>query len=316
MVPCYNHRMTVTIALDIGGTNMRAAVFPENSEKPIKHTLVTTYINGKTSVDRIVDLIRDVIPPGEEVDAIGIAVPALIDPKQGDIIVAVNLPEFIGVPIPQIIQNTFGVPVLMGNDANLAAMGEWHYGAGKGHQHLVYLTIGTGVGGSVIIEGRLLVGHHGLAPELGHVTVLPDGPLCVCGQRGHLEALVSGTAIAAYVAEQLKEGRPSALKGKPDTKTISQAAWLGDPLAQEAFNRAGHYLGLAIANFIMIFNPSIVILGGGVSQAGELLLNPVQKTVRQSVMSDHFLQDLIITSAALGDDAGLFGALALARDSL
>lgn len=295
---------------------MRAAVFPENDEKPSSHTRITTYANGKTSIDRLLGLIQNVIPVGEEVNAIGIAMPALIDPQKGDILVAVNLPEFIGVPIPQIIQNTFGVPVLMGNDANLAAMGEWHYGAGKGHQHLVFLTIGTGIGGSVISGGQLLVGQHGLAAELGHVTVLPDGPLCVCGQRGHLEALASGTAIAAYVAEQLKQGRPSSMIGKPDTKTISHAAQLGDPLAQEAFNRAGHFLGLAIANFIMIFNPSIVIIGGGVSQSGDLLLEPVRKSIHQSVMSEHFLQDLIITQSALGDDAGLYGALALAREAI
>jgi glucokinase len=160
------------------------------------------------------------------------------------------------------------------------------------------------------------LGSHGLAAELGHVTILPDGPLCGCGQRGHLEALASGTGIAAYVAKQLASGRQSSLAGKPETKEISQAAKNGDELANEAFQRAGHYLGLGVANYLMIFNPSIVIFGGGVSQVGDLLFEPMRETLNKSVLSKHYLQGLVITTAELGDNTGLYGALALARDSI
>ena len=307
--------MSVTLALDAGGTHMRAAVFTGDSDSPIHQKRIRTYADGEDSLDRLLELIRVVTPPEQKIQAIGIAVPGPIDPVKGVILTAPNLKEWTNVPIAERIQAEIGAPAFLGNDANLAALGEWHYGAGKGHHHLVYLTISTGIGGGVISADRLLLGNHGFAAELGHVTILPDGPECSCGQRGHLEALSSGPAIASYVAEQLANGRTSALAGYPDAKTISQAAKNGDPLAKEAFERAGYYLGLAVANFLMIFNPSIVIFGGGVSQTGELLLEPVRQVVYQSVLSEDYLRDLVFTQAALGDDSGLYGALALAREA-
>jgi len=313
---CYNHPMTITIALDIGGTHMRVAAFPESEKKPTFHKRIRTYTNGETSIDRLINLILEAIPPGECVDAVGIAVPGPVDPEKGIILTAPNLPEWEGVPIPQRIESEIGAPAFLGNDANLAALGEWRYGAGRGHHDLLYFTISTGIGGGVISNDRLLLGAHGLAAELGHVTILPDGPLCGCGQRGHLEALASGTGIAAYVAEQLASGRSSSLIGKPETKDISQAAKNGDELANEAFQRAGHYLGLGVANYLMIFNPSIVIFGGGVTQVGDLLFDPMRETLNKSVLSKHYLQGLVITTAELGDNTGLYGALALARDSI
>lgn len=306
--------MSITLALDIGGTQMRAAVFPENSDIPSSLTRIPTYSNGETSLTRLVDLIRQVTQSGETLQSIGIAVPGPIDPETGMILTAPNLPEWVGVPIPERLQSEIGVPVFLGNDANLAAMGEWRYGAGRGHHDLLYLTISTGIGGGVISDDRLLVGSKGLGAELGHVTILPEGPICSCGRRGHLEALSSGPGIAAFVAEQLAQGRGSTLSGHPNAKHIAEAAKQGDALAQEAFDHAGYYLGLMIANYLMIFNPSIVVLGGGVSLTGDLLLDPVRKTVKESVLSEHYLEDLVITQAALGDDAGLYGALALARE--
>jgi glucokinase len=308
--------MTIIIALDIGGTQMRAAVFPTDSDSPSSLTRIPTYANGETSLDRLVGLIRQVMPPDEIIQSIGIAVPGPIDPATGMILTAPNLPEWVGIPIPEQLQSILNVPVFLGNDANLAALGEWHYGAGQGHHDLLYLTISTGIGGGVISDDRLLVGGRGLGAELGHVTILPDGPVCSCGQRGHLEALSSGPGIAAFVAEQLGQGRESILTGQLDAKQVAEAARLGDALAKEAFERAGYYLGLMIANYLMIFNPSIVVLGGGVSMTGDLLLEPVRKTVQLSVLSKHYLQDLVITQAALGDDAGLYGALALAREGV
>ncbi len=224
---CYNRAMSITLALDIGGTQMRAAVFPEDSEVPSSLTRIPTYVNGETSLGRVVDLIRQVTPPGETIQSIGIAVPGPIDPVSGVILTAPNLPEWVGIPIPQRLQSEIGVPVFLGNDANLAAMGEWKYGAGRGHHDMLYLTISTGIGGGVISDDRLLVGSKGLGAELGHVTILPDGPVCSCGQRGHLEALSSGPGITAYVAEQLAQGRKSALTGLPDAKHIAEAALPG-----------------------------------------------------------------------------------------
>lgn len=295
---------------------MRAAVFPKGSEAPSSQIRIRTYEDGTTSLDRLIELIRQITPTDETIESIGIAAPGPLDPKTGIILAAPNLPEWVGVSIPQRLKEAVGAPAFLGNDANLAGVGEWRYGAGRGHHNLVYLTVSTGIGGGVISDDHLLVGAHGLGAELGHVTILPDGPICGCGQPGHLEALASGPAIAKFVAGQLEAGRSSSLSGTPDTKAISQAAREGDALAEEAFQRAGHYLGLMIANYLMIFNPTIVILGGGVSLTGDLLLDPVQKTVRESVLSSHYLEDLVITQAALGDDAGLYGALALARGEI
>lgn len=308
--------MNLIIALDIGGTHMRAAVFPKNGTEILHHKRIRTYADGETCLDRLISLIQEVKPRDGTIDAIGIAVPGIIDPQKGIILTAPNLQEWVAVPIPQLITKAIGAPAFLGNDANLAAMGEWQYGAGRGHHDLLYLTISTGIGGGVISNDQLLVGAHGLAAELGHITILPDGPICGCGQRGHLEALASGTAIAAYVTEQLAEGCLSSLGGRPDAKAISQAAKSGDKLAKKAFQRAGYYLGLGVANYLMVFNPSIVVFGGGVSNAGDLLFKPMRETLQRSVLSKHYLQDLVLTTAELGDNTGLYGALALARQAI
>lgn len=312
---CYNGPMKIDLALDIGGTHMRAAVFPENQTEPAHQKRIRTYANGETSLDRLLNLIADVAPKQHEIHAVGVGIPGLVDPQTGEVLTAPNLADWVGVPVARRIEEAIGAPTFLGNDANLAALGEWQFGAGRGHNNLVYLTISTGIGGGVLCDGRLLKGKHGLAGELGHVTILPEGPICSCGQRGHLEALASGPAIMDYVAGQLSQGRKSLLSGKPDPEQISLAAGEGDALAQEAFERAGHYLGLMIANLLMIFNPSIVILGGGVSQTGERLLDPVRRTLPDAVLSKEYLEDLTLTQAALGDDAGLYGGLVLARQS-
>ncbi len=295
---------------------MRAAVFPKNEIKPSHQIRIRTRVKGETPLQRLLKLIHEVTPEGEFIESVGIAIPGLFDPHEGIIITAPNIPEWAGIPITGMIEDEIGAPTFMGNDANLAALGEWGFGAGKGHHDLIYLTVSTGIGGGIISNDQLLVGYRGLGAELGHVIILPDGPLCSCGKRGHIEAISSGTGIANYVAEQLRSGRSSTLTGEPDTKAIATAANAGDPLAKEAFDRAGEYLGMMIANYLAIFNPSIIIIGGGVSQTGELLLAPTRKSVKNAVFSQRYLRDLTVTLAALGDDAGLYGALLLARNAL
>jgi glucokinase len=240
-------------------------------------------------------------------------VPGLINPREGVIIEAPNVSGWINLPIKELLVSHFNVPVFLGNDANLAALGEWKFGAGIGHNNLLYLTISTGIGSGVIIDGQLLVGEQGLAAEFGHVTILPDGPMCGCGHRGHIEALSSGTAISNYVKEELLNGRNSSLQSIefPTSKEIYNAAKNGDELAIEAFERAGKYLGIALANFLHMLNPSIVIFGGGVTQVGPLLFKPMQDSLQRSIFSEGYLDKIVITTAKLGDDVGLKGALAL-----
>jgi glucokinase len=184
-----------------------------------------------------------------------------------------------------------------------------------GHHYLLYLTISTGIGSGIIMADRMIEGAHGLGAELGHITVLPDGPLCGCGKRGHLEAVASGPGIARWVEEQLACGEHSILASNQrlSAKEVAMAAAVGDPLSQRAMQRAGTFIGHALADFLHIFNPTIAIFGGGVSKSGELLLSPLRKALEERVISPRYLQDFKITTAALGDDAGLMGALALAR---
>lgn len=307
--------MDTYIAADVGGTQIRVAVYPSEGTKPLVQKKIATRARGEKAEDRLAGLIAELIPSSGSVRGIAVAAPGFLDPKAGLIISAVNVSGWQMLPLRQILQDRFHLPVALGNDANLAALGEWKYGAGQGHHHLLYLTISTGIGGGVIIDDRLLEGARGLAAELGHIVVEPGGPMCGCGQRGHLEAVAAGPGMAAWVSQQLAEGAASSLKTiqNPTGKDIYQAAAAGDPLAVAAFARSGHSIGRAIADFLHIFNPSIIILGGGVSMSGELLIAPLKAALREAVISPEYLNGLEIAQAALGDDCGLLGALALAR---
>jgi glucokinase len=266
--------------------------------------------------DRLTALI-DSVWPDEPVDIICAAVPGPLNPYTGIIIETPNIPSWTNYPLAELLSKKYNVPAYIGNDANLAVLGEWLYGAGKGHHDIVYLTISTGIGGGVICGDRLIEGFHGMASELGHITVLPDGPVCSCGVRGHLEAVASGTAIAKYVSEQVAAGRKSSLgSGILTARQISEAAGQGDALAKEAFTRAGEFIGRATADFLSMFNPSIIIFGGGVSFSGALLLDPVMDSMRRHVMEESYLDGLVVTTAKLGDDAGLIGSLAQAHIKL
>ena len=307
--------MDCYIAVDVGGTQIRVALFPEKGIVPLRQEKINTHCPDERPEQLILELIAKLWPAQDHVVSIGIAAPGPLDPKAGLIFAAPNIPEWIDFPLRQIIVDRFGVPVTLGNDAKFAAYGEWKYGAGQGHHNLVYMTISTGIGGGVIMDDQLVLGERGLATELGHVMILPEGPLCSCGQRGHLEAISSGPGIAAYVAEELEKGTPSILPRSPlpTTKEISKAAQAGDNLAKSAFDRAGTYLGMALANYLHIFNPSIIICGGGVSHSGELLFKPARESMEKYVLDREYIKGLTLTTASLGDDAGLIGALTMAR---
>ncbi|HWQ04562.1 MAG TPA: ROK family protein [Longilinea sp.] len=307
--------MEALIACDIGGTQLRVATFDAVSGEMIQQKRIPTQAPGETAVERLMGLIFELWPTEGHVRAIGAAAPGFVDPEKGIIFITPNIPGWNGLPLRQILEERFDVPVFLGNDANLAALGEWRFGAGMGYHHVLYLTISTGIGGGVVLNDRLLQGARGLAAEFGHITVEPDGPLCGCGKRGHLEALASGTGISNYVASRLAEGATSALLTgpHPSAKEISQAAAQGDPLGLEAIQRAGTYIGHALADFLHLLNPSIVILGGGVSKSGEMLFQPIRTALNERVITPEYTRDLQIVRAKLGEDSGLMGALALVK---
>jgi glucokinase len=306
--------MNTYIAADIGGTQLRVAVYPESGSKPQQEKRIPTKGQG-SAVERLVGLIRELWPPGDTVLAISAGAPGQVDHKAGVVISAPNIPGWGHLNLRKALEDQFFVPAFINNDANLAALGEWQYGAGRGYHDLIYITISTGIGGGVILNDQLLLGAHGLATEIGHVIINPDGPLCGCGKRGHLEAFASGTGIAAYVRTQLDEGRPSSLKrdAAPTAREIADAAKAGDSLAMEAYLRAAEYMGMGLANYLHLFNPSIIVIGGGVSRSGSFFWDAIRTAMQKYALLEDYYKDLLLVPAALGDNCGLLGALAMAR---
>lgn len=308
--------MEKIVAVDIGGTSIRAALFERGHSIPLTQKKITTQGEGQSPEARLCALIEQIWPPHEEITAISIAAPGNVLPENGVIDFASNIPGWTHFPLQQYVQDHFHIPALVGNDANLAAYGEWKYGAGIGHRNLIYITISTGIGSGIIIEEKLVTGVTGGAGELGHITVEEEGPVCSCGLRGHLEALASGTAIEKYVEQELLSGRPSLLSAAHPASAleIEFAAKKGDALSIEAYRRAGFYLGRAIADLLAVLNPSIVILGGGVSLSGPLIFDPIWESLRAHAISAKYLEGFSIQPAKLGDQAGLLGAFAIAED--
>lgn len=301
------------ICLDVGGTNIRGALFHESDIQPINIQKIPTIQDDQKAEDRICQIIESLLPKPGKVEAIAIAAPGFVDASSGVVIRAVNIVGWEYLPIKKIIEEKFKLPVFIENDARLAALGEWKYGSAMGHHDLLYLTISTGIGGGVILDDKLLTGSRGMATELGHTTILSDGPLCSCGQRGHLEAISSGTAIAQFVRNEISQGRKSTLLGNKNitSKEIAEAAFGGDELSRAAFLHAGTFLGKAVANFLHTFNPTCIVFGGGVSLTGNLLLDPMRKEMEKSVISEEYLKNLEIVPARLGDNAGLVGGMVL-----
>lgn len=308
------------VGIDLGGTHFRIGLFDREGHILRRRSWPTEAESGPdTVIQRLAAGVLELCAPEglDQVVAIGVGSPGPLDPWRGVIIHTPNLPGWNEVPLRDILSSRLGVPVFLGNDANLAALGEMLFGAAMGCRDVVYFTVSTGVGGGVITDGRLLLGAHGLAGELGHTTILPNGPLCGCGNHGCLEALASGTAIAREARLRLTAGEPSRLLemaggdvAKVNAELVSRAAAQGDALAGEVFQNAAYHLGIGVANVLHAFDPDIVVLGGGVSLAGDMLFSTVRRVVQERAMPAYRLTANIVP-AALGDDAGLMGAAAL-----
>lgn len=303
------------IGVDLGGTLIRAIRTDLGGEKVARSQLPTEAESGGEAVmERVNTIIEEILREVEldEVLGIGIGAPGPID-ADGRIYNPPNLPDWGDFSLTEHIFDRFKRPAFAGNDANLAALGEHRFGAGQGVDDMVYMTISTGIGGGIISGGRLLLGARGYAAEVGHQTLVAGGPICGCGQPGHLEALASGPSIARNAKERLEAGTSSIISDYGEeitSKSIAEAARAGDELAQELFAQAGFYIGLGLVNLIHILEPKRVLIGGGVSLAGDLLFEPIRETVDQQVMSPIY-REVEILPAALGADVGLMGAVAL-----
>jgi glucokinase len=316
------------IGVDIGGTNIRAARFTPDSQIPEPKTKILTQANLglDTVLDRIEMAIREVAGDDlTDIAGVGMAAPGPIDPYSGLLLRAANLPGWVDVPLRRLIEDRIGRPTFLGNDANLAALGEWKFGAGRGHTDILYMTISTGIGGGVVTGGRLLLGARGLAAEIGHMLAVPDGPVCGCGQRGHLEAVASGTALGRTARERLANGegadsRVLHLAGGQlediSGAVVGAAALAGDEFAIGLVVEAGTLIGRTLASLLHAYNPSMVICGGGVSLLGDVILDPMRLAVQQYAMDDGYWRNCPIVLGTLGDDGGLVGAAALAMESI
>ncbi|OGO43675.1 MAG: hypothetical protein A2Z04_09780 [Chloroflexi bacterium RBG_16_57_9] len=312
------------IGVDLGGTQIRAMLV-DNSGQEIRraHTLTQAHEGLDAVIERIRQTVRQAGADVDwrEVGCIGVGAPGPLDPWRGIVFEAPNLPGWIDVPLKALLEDSFQVPVQVGNDANVAALGEHRFGAGQDVDDLIYVTVSTGIGGGIISQGQLIVGAHGLGGEVGHITVEAGGPPCNCGNTGCVETLASGPAIAREAVARIQAGATSQIVdlvggdlGRVTAETVTHAAGLGDQLGLEIVQRAGFYIGVAFVSLIHIFNPRLFLLGGGVSQAGNLLFDPIRTTVRERAMPP-FQRDLRIEPAGLGQDAGLWGAVALALGS-
>lgn len=308
----------LAVAVDLGGTRFRVAIVDRRGRLVERVSHPTEAADGRDAViARVLDAVRTTVTAARvrRPAGLGVGVPGPVNPWTGVVASAPNLPGWRDVPFKQILEAALDLPVHVGNDANLAALGEHAYGAGRGDDDLIYLTVSTGIGGGIIADGRLVLGTAGLAGEPGHMTILPDGPACNCGNHGCLEVLASGTAIGREARRRIAAGEATALAQQPidtvDAAAVARAAQAGDPLAADVFGAAMAYLGIGVASLFHLFNPRSVIIGGGVANAGDLLFLPVREAVRRRCMPA-YRHDTRIVPAKLGDDVGLLGAAALA----
>jgi glucokinase len=308
------------IAVDLGGTKLLTGLVDREGVAR-RRTVQATDLSGENElVAQVEGAIAEL--GGDGFAALGVGVPSTIDQRAGRAVSSVNIP-LAGIDLRDHLEQRFGVPVMIENDANAAALAEHRLGAGRGTRHMVMLTLGTGVGGGLIVDGRLYRGAVGAAGELGHITLDIDGPPCqgFCPGRGHLEALASGTAADGLV-DRIAAERPdgdlgrAAASGRPlDAKVAVELAAEGPGDARETLERIGFRLGVGIASFVNVFNPELVVLGGGFARAGDLIFEPARRVVAERALSP--ARDLVrIVPALLGAEAGLIGAALVAFEAL
>ena len=300
------------IAVDLGGTKLLAGVLNEDGVV-VKRTVRPTAVQSQDALLQELDgAIEELLE--DDVSAIGVGLPSTIDQRVGRAVSSVNIP-LAGIDFREHLTTRFGLPAAIENDANAAALAEHRFGAGRGSRHMVMLTLGTGVGGGLILNGELYRGAVGAAGELGHITLDLDGPPCqgTCPGIGHLEALASGTATD-HLAEELATERPdgdlgrAAAEGRTvDARLAVDLAAEGPGDARELLERVGFILGTGIASFVNVFNPELVVIGGGFARAGDLLFEPARKVVAERALLP--ARELVrIVPALLGPEAGLIGA--------
>lgn len=306
----------LVIGVDLGGTSIKGALVNSQGTIISKEETPTLADAGPEAVaDRIAGVITKLenhaLSLGRSVAGVGIGIPGQPDQKKGEVVFAPNL-DWRHVPLIDYLRRKTSLPIILENDANAAALGELWCGAGRGAENMVMITIGTGIGAGLIINGSLFHGPNYTAGELGHTVILPEGPLCKCGRKGCLETLTSAPAMVRMAKEAITGGKQTVLAEKKniDTRDIVDAARAGDEVALEVINVAANYLGMGIGNAINLFNPDKVVIGGGVSKAGDILFCRLITSAMQRALETP-ADAVAIVPAELGNDAGVIGAAGL-----
>ncbi|OII61478.1 MULTISPECIES: ROK family glucokinase [unclassified Streptomyces] len=311
--------MGLTIGVDIGGTKIAAGVVDEEGTILDIHR-VPTPPTSEGIVDAICTAVSEA-GRGHDVEAVGIGAAGYVDDKRATVLFAPNI-HWRHEPLKDKVEQRTGLPVVVENDANAAAWGEYRFGAGQGHDDVICITLGTGLGGGIIIGNKLRRGRFGVAAEFGHIRVVPDGLLCGCGSQGCWEQYASGRALVRYARQRanatpenaaillgLGDGTPEGIQGKH----ISDAARQGCPVAVDSFRELARWAGAGLADLASLFDPSAFIVGGGVSDEGELVLDPIRKSFRRWLVGGNYRPQAQVLAAQLGGKAGLVGAADLAR---
>jgi glucokinase len=312
--------MTLTCGIDVGGTKIAGGVVAEDGTVLEELRVVSPATDAEAIEDAIASLVTQ-LRSRHEIAAVGVGAPGYVDRSRAIVMFTPNV-AWRDVALKSELESRIGLPVVVENDANSAAWGEFAFGAGHDIDDLLLVTVGTGVGGGVVLDGELYRGAFGVAAEIGHMRVVPDGILCGCGKRGCFEQYASGSALVREARAAARTGTVSAANlveragGDVDMITgplITEAAQDGDPFAVEQLAALGRWLGEGVASLAMILDPAVVVIGGGVSEAGELLMAPIRDAFSAELTGREHRPVLEIRKARLGNRAGMIGAADLAR---
>ncbi|AYD39222.1 ROK family protein [Clostridium fermenticellae] len=305
------------VGVDLGGTRIRGAIADNKGNILSKYKMDTNSQKGSDEVFKNIKLVIDNVIQNSnskiiDIESISIAAPGPIDINKGVILNTPNLP-FENFNIVKKIQDAYGIRTYLENDANAAAIGEFMFGSGKGSKNMIYITISTGVGGGAVLDGKLYHGSSYNALEIGHMTIIPDGPKCNCGNYGCLESLSSGTAIRDQALKFIRDGKDTSLL-KYDIITSAEVfkeAENGDKISKDILDRSLNFLGIGVANLVTMFNPDVVVIGGGVSRGGKIVFDKIRNVVNKRCFLP-MSKTCKIVKAGLGDDSGLIGTVAIA----
>ena len=315
--------MGLSIGVDIGGTKILAGAVTEDGEIVKTARRDTPHSDATAVLDLVAEVVTELARTvGTPIDGVGLGVAGPVDASRSHVYFAPNL-RWSQVPARALLEAATGLPVVVENDGNVAAWGEYRFGAGRGSGDLVLVTVGTGIGGGIVLGGRLFRGAHGAAGEIGHANAVPNGIPCGCGRNGCIEQYASGNALVREARALAAERRPEAAillslgDGTPEGVQgvhVTEAARAGDPVAIEAFEIVGTWLGRGLADLAAILDPDVFVIGGGVSVAGELLLASARRTLNSKLVGLATRPAPVIKVAELLNEAGLVGAADLARD--